>query len=368
MTSTKPAAHAHTPTLADDEVVLVVDFGSQTARLIARRIREAGTLAYLISPNTPMEEIRAYNPKAIVLSGGPASVYVDGAPTCNPEILHMGIPVLGICYGLQAACHALGSTINRADHREFGSAHLHITDDGRFLKGIPEQTTVWMSHGDQVEDLAEHFITLGSTPTCPHAVVKHKELPFWGTQFHPEVTHTPHGADLFRNFLFTIAECAGTWRMADFMQRQIELIRETVGDGRVLCGLSGGVDSSVVAALLQRAIGDQLTCVFVDNGLLRKKERDFVESTFRDHFHMDLVTADAEDDFLADLAGIDDPQEKRRRIGHRFIEVFQREARKLEAASGVGARPRGPLGQHQAAPQCRRPARETRLRPRRTPS
>lgn len=334
MSSTHTAPEVDGHILADDEVVLVVDFGSQTAQLIARRIREAGTLAYLISPDTPMEEIKAYQPKAIVLSGGPASVYVEGAPSCNPAILELGIPVLGICYGMQAACHALGSTISRADHREFGSAHLHITDDGRLLKGVPEQTTVWMSHGDQVEDLAEHFITLGSTPTCPHAVVKHKDLPFWATQFHPEVTHTPHGPDLFRNFLFTIAGCSGSWKMADFMERQVELIREEVGDGRVLCGLSGGVDSAVVAALLQRAIGDQLTCVFVDNGLLRKNERDFVESTFRDHFNMDLVTADAEDDFLADLDGIDEPQEKRRRIGHRFIEVFQREAKKLEAAHG----------------------------------
>jgi GMP synthase (glutamine-hydrolysing) len=334
MTSHSSSVQTTPPTLADDEVVLVVDFGSQTAQLIARRIREAGTLAYLISPQTPIEEVRAYNPKAIVLSGGPASVYEPGAPLCNPEFLHMGIPVLGICYGMQAACHALGSTISRADHREFGSAHLHIKDDGRFLKGVPEQTTVWMSHGDQVEDLAEHFITLGSTPTCPHAVVKHKDLDFWATQFHPEVTHTPHGPDLFRNFLFTIAGCSGSWKMADYMERQVELIRETVGDARVLCGLSGGVDSSVVAALIHRAIGDQLTCVFVDNGLLRKGERQFVENTFRDHFHIDLVTADAETDFLTDLEGIADPQEKRRLIGHRFIEVFQREAKKLEATHG----------------------------------
>ncbi|MCA9292267.1 MAG: glutamine-hydrolyzing GMP synthase [Phycisphaerales bacterium] len=337
-----PAAHAETrqvpPRAASDEVVLVMDFGSQTAQLIARRIRDAGVLAYLISPDEPIDAIQARKPRAIVLSGGPASVYDKGAPECNPEVLKLGIPILGICYGMQAACVALGGSVERAGRREYGAAPLHrvpvMSDAGLLLDGIPEHATVWMSHGDQVANLDAHFDTLASTPTCPHAVVKHKKLPFYAVQFHPEVTHTPHGIDIFRNFLFSIANCRGSWSMADFLDRSIERIRKLVGNKRVLCGLSGGVDSSVAAALIHRAVGDQLTCVFVDNGLLRKSERRLVENTFRDHFDIDLRVADASEHFLEDLAGITDPQEKRRRIGHRFIEVFKREAQALEQSHG----------------------------------
>ncbi len=323
---------------ASDEVVLIVDFGGQTAQLIARRIRDARVLAYLISPNESIDSIRARNPSAIVLSGGPSSVYDEGAPACEPDIFALGIPILGICYGMQAACAALGEHVERAEKREFGAAPLHrvpaMSDAGRLLDGIPEHAIVWMSHGDQVANLDVDFDTLASTPTCPHAVVKHKKLPFYAVQFHPEVTHTPHGVDIFRNFLFSIAGCKGTWSMADFLERSIERIRDTVGDKRVLCGLSGGVDSSVAAALIHKAIGDQLTCVFVDNGLLRKNERRLVENTFRDHFDIDLRTACTGDQFLADLEGITDPQEKRRKIGHRFIEVFKGEAKSLEKTHG----------------------------------
>ncbi len=318
------------------ETVLVVDFGSQTAQLIARRIREQGTLALLVSPDTPIERLKAYQPKAIVLSGGPSSVYEPGAPTCNPDILELGVPVLGICYGLQAACHALGASVKRADRHEYGAAKLHIAGDqpNPLLKAVPESSTVWMSHGDQIDALDTDFTTLASTPTCPHAVVKHNTRPLYGTQFHPEVTHTAHGPDIIRNFLNDIARCSAEWSMADFMAEQVERIRTTVGDRRVICGLSGGVDSSVVAALLHKAIGDQLSCVFVDNGLLRKKEREHVETAFAAHFGINLHTEEASEQFLADLAGVTDPQEKRTRIGHRFIAAFKDAAAQLEREQG----------------------------------
>jgi len=306
-----------------DEVVLVMDFGSQTAQLIARRVREAGVFSLLVSPTTPIAELKAHRPRGIILSGGPASVYEPGAPTMDRAVLDLGVPVLGICYGMQLACHLLGSRVSRAVHREFGRAALHIVEPTGLLSAVPESTHVWMSHGDQVQDLERAFDTLGSSPTCPHAVVRHKSLPFYGVQFHPEVTHTPHGPEIFRNFLYDICACRGTWKMADFLDREVERVRERVGRSRVICGLSGGVDSAVAAALLSRAIGKQLTCVFVDNGLLRKNERVLVEQTFRDHFDAELRVVDATGRFLDALAGVSDPQEKRRRIGGLFIDVFR---------------------------------------------
>ncbi len=320
-----------------EEAVLVLDFGSQTAQLIARRIRDAGVYSALVSPDITPEEVRAQGAKALVFSGGPASVYADGAPKCNPDLLTMDLPILAICYGMQAACHAMGCRVEQADHREFGRAALTIEREHPLLNAIPTATSVWMSHGDQVQDVNDDLITLASTPTCPNAVVTHRERPFYGVQFHPEVTHTHHGTAIFENFLYRIARCKGTWKMADFLEAESQRIRERVGDGKVICGLSGGVDSSVVAALLGQAIGDQLTCVFVDNGLLRKNERELVESTFRDHFDIDLRVADAEAQFLTDLAGIDDPQEKRRRIGHRFIDVFK------ETTADIAAKASAPL-------------------------
>ena len=310
----------------DQQRILVLDFGSQTAQLIARRVRDAGVFSLLAPPDMPADEIAAQAPAGVILSGGPSSVYAEGAPRFDPRLLELGIPVLGICYGMQLACQTLGSAVTRSDHREFGRAQLHITDDTNLLHSIPEQTTVWMSHGDQIEDLDRDFVTLASTPTCPHAAVRHRSRPFFGVQFHPEVTHTPHGADIIENFLYRVCKCAGEWRMADFLEREIERVREVVGGRRVICGLSGGVDSSVTAGLLARAIHDRLTCVFVDNGLLRKNERALVESTFRDHFDAELRVVDASEEFLGDLAGVEDPQEKRRLIGHRFIEVFKRAA------------------------------------------
>lgn len=318
--------------LPHDEVVPVLDFGSQTAQLIARRLREEGVFSLLMAPDTPADEIALLKPRGVILSGGPASVYTPGAPTCDPRIFELGIPVLGICYGMQIGCKLLGCEIKQAKSREFGRATLHISDPSDLLSAVPQRTTVWMSHGDQVRDINDDLITIASTDTCPHAAVRHKSLPFFGVQFHPEVTHTPHGVDMLRNFLYEICRCRGDWRMVDFLQIECERIRERVGNDRVICGLSGGVDSSVCAALLSRAIGKQLTCVFVDNGLLRKNERELVESAFRDHFDLNLRVIDAGEEFLSALAGVTDPQEKRRRIGKLFVDVFRREAETLQGA------------------------------------
>jgi GMP synthase (glutamine-hydrolysing) len=313
------------------ETVLILDFGSQFAQLIARRVRELGVFSLLVAPGTPIERIRSLGAKGIILSGGPSSVFDEGAPTCDPAVLELGIPVLGICYGMQLGCRMLGCDVRPAAAREYGRAQLDVGSHEGLLHGLPARTTVWMSHGDQVRDVHGDLRVLASTDTCPVAAVAHRTKPFWGVQFHPEVTHTPHGVDILRNFLYGACGCAGNWRMADFLERETARVRDEVGADRVICGLSGGVDSSVVAALLARAIGPRLTCIFVDNGLLRNGERDLVESTFRGAFDVDLRVVDASREFLSDLAGITDPQEKRRRIGHRFIDVFRK------AAAEVGA-------------------------------
>jgi GMP synthase (glutamine-hydrolysing) len=320
------------------ETIVILDFGSQTAQLIARRVRETGVFSVLLPHSTSAQALAAIKPKGVILSGGPASVYEQGAPACDPAIFDLGVPVLGICYGMQLASRAMGLKVERAAHREFGRSSIDVRDGADLLREIPASTFVWMSHGDQVGlpgggDAGGGTLpggvrveVLASTPTCPLAAVRmssDKGLRFFGVQFHPEVTHTPQGTKLLENFVYDICKCAGTWRMADYLESCVESMRRRVGNGRVICGLSGGVDSAVVAALLNRAIGKQLTCVFVDTGLLRKNERQFVASTFRDHFNIDLRVIDAEREFLGDLAGIVEPQEKRRRIGHRFIEVFK---------------------------------------------
>lgn len=315
------------------QVVPIIDFGSQYVQLIARRVREAGVFSVLVGPNVTIEQLQAMQPRGIILSGGPSSVYEEGAPRCDQRLFDLDVPILGICYGMQVGCQLLGAQVKNASAREYGRAQLHIVDNADLLAAVPEHTTVWMSHGDQVNSLSDDFTALATTPTCPFAAVKHNHRPFYGVQFHPEVTHTPHGNDILANFLFQICHCAGNWRMTDFVGSECQRIRRIVGEDRVICGLSGGVDSSVTAALLHKAIGRQLTCIFVDNGLLRKGERELVEHTFRDHFDIDLRVVDAADDFLNDLKGIDDPQEKRRRIGHRFIDVFKESADKIKAES-----------------------------------
>jgi GMP synthase (glutamine-hydrolysing) len=329
----KPAVQPSIEPPPHTEVIPILDFGSQYAQLIARRVREAGAFSMLVAPNIPIEELKRLRPKGLILSGGPSSVREASAPRCDERIFELDAPILGICYGMQLSCQILGSDVEKAKAREFGRAKLTIHDARDLFAGIPSPTAVWMSHGDQVLDLSDQFDTLASTATCPHAAVRHKTLPFYGLQFHPEVTHTPHGVDILRNFLYEVCHCAGTWRMSDFMNVEIERVRQRVGSDRVICGLSGGVDSSVVAALLAKAIGDQLTCIFVDNGLLRKNERQLVEATFRDHFDIDLRVVDAAEQFLDDLKGVTDPQEKRRRIGHRFIDVFQQAAKEIGQTS-----------------------------------
>ncbi|MBC8869056.1 MAG: glutamine-hydrolyzing GMP synthase [Planctomycetes bacterium] len=315
-----------------DERVLVLDFGSQYAQLIARRVREQNVYCEIVRHNISPERLLAHNPKGIILSGGPNSVYENGAPRCNPELLDLGIPVLGICYGMQLVCDILGGKVDSTPSREYGRARCHVTSHEDLFAGIPDETDVWMSHGDQVSRVSDDFAALAQTDTCPIAAVRHDTLPVYGLQFHPEVTHTTQGGTILHNFLTVVCGCEGTWHLGDFARETIERMRKQVGDGRVICGLSGGVDSSVTAALLHKAIGPQLSCILVNNGLLRKAEQEAVLAEFTNHFHADLHVVDAEDQFLSALEGVTEPQEKRRRIGHAFIECFKDEATKIEDA------------------------------------
>ncbi len=314
------------------ESVLILDFGSQYGQLIARRVRELNVFCQIVRNDISAKRIKELNPKGIILSGGPASVYEDGAPKCDPEIFKLGIPVLGICYGMQLACKSLGTDVKRAPSREFGKAICNTKSSEGMFKNIPSEITVWMSHGDQVDHNTQDFIPLASTETCPMAAAKHKTLPVYGLQFHPEVSHTPQGTAILKNFLHEICGCEGLWKIGSFLDETIINLRKTIGNHRVICGLSGGVDSSVVAALLVKAIGKQVACIFVDNGLLRQGESDMVRKTFRDNFNADLHVVDASDRFLTALDGITDPQQKRKIIGHVFIDVFKDEAKHIKDA------------------------------------
>jgi GMP synthase (glutamine-hydrolysing) len=316
--------------MVHDEVIPILDFGSQYAQLIARRVREAGVYSLLVRPDISFDQLQKLNPKGIILSGGPSSVYETDAPRCDERIFELGVPVLGICYGMQIGAQILGGQVKPAKAREYGRARLSVMADDPLVRGLPQETTVWMSHGDQVHELPEQFVALATTPSCPYAAARHQARPFYGVQFHPEVSHTPRGEQVFRNFLYDICHCSGTWTMGGFVEHAVSAIRQQVGDAKVICGLSGGVDSSVTAALLYKAIGKQLVCIFVDNGLLRKNERQFVESTFRDHFRIDLRVHDAAAQFLSALKGVSDPQEKRKIIGREFIDAFTRESRSIK--------------------------------------
>lgn len=315
-----------------DERVLVLDFGSQYAQLIARRVREQNVYCEIVRHDIAPERLLAHQPRGIILSGGPSSVYEPGAPRCHPEILRLGIPVLGICYGMQLACELLGGQVESAPSREYGRARCFVDRPEGLLAGFTEQTDVWMSHGDQVTRVSEDFVSLARTETCPIAAVRHRTLPVYGLQFHPEVTHTPQGSMLLHNFVTMVCRCEGKWHLGDFARETIDRMRQQIGNSRVICGLSGGVDSAVTAALLYKAVGSQLSCILVNNGLLRKAEQEAVIAEFTRHFRTDLHVVDGEERFLTALAGVTDPQEKRRRIGHAFIDCFKQEASNIEDA------------------------------------
>jgi GMP synthase (glutamine-hydrolysing) len=310
----------------------VLDFGSQYAQLIARRVRDQQVYCEIVRHDISAARVRELAPKGLILSGGPASVYEQGAPRCDPEIFRLGLPALGICYGMQLLCDVLGGRVESVPAKEYGRAHCHVVGSSPLWDGIPAETEVWMSHGDQVAQVSDDFVSLAATATCPVAAVKHRTLPLFGLQFHPEVTHTPLGAKILGNFLNKVCGCRGTWRLGDFARQTIDDIRCRVGESRVICGLSGGVDSSVVAALLWQAIGPRLSCILVDNGLLRHGESEAVIAEFTRHFHTDLHVVEATDKFLDALAGVENPQEKRRRIGHAFIDCFTDEAAKIDDA------------------------------------
>ncbi|MBN1360419.1 MAG: glutamine-hydrolyzing GMP synthase [Sedimentisphaerales bacterium] len=314
------------------ELIAILDFGSQYGQLIARRVRELNVYSRICAAHTPADELAQMPLKGIILSGGPASVYQPGAPRCDEQIFDLDVPILGICYGMQLGCQILGAEIAPAQNREYGRASLNVIDKSDLFAHLSDEMLVWASHGDQVGKLGDDFAKIAQTKTCPYAAVRHKTKRFFGVQFHPEVSHTPKGREILKNFLYDICGCAGDWKMSDFVAETVANIRKQVGDAKVICGLSGGVDSSVVAALLHEAVGDQLVCILVDNGLLRKNERESIVSTFRDHFHIDLRVVDWSKQFLAHLAGVTDPQQKRRIIGAEFIEAFKSEAKKIANA------------------------------------
>ncbi|KRN93522.1 GMP synthase [Pediococcus stilesii] len=317
--------------LSNFDKIIVLDFGSQYNQLITRRIREFGIYSELLSHKITAEEVKKINPKGIIFSGGPNSVYDKDAFRIDPEIYKLGIPILGICYGMQLMAYNLGGRVEPADNREYGHADIDVTDDQAVLfKDLPAKQTVWMSHGDLVREVPEGFKTVATSPNCPIASMADDQRKFYGIQFHAEVRNTQYGNEILRHFAFDVCEAQANWSMNDFIDMQIQQIRETVGDRKVLLGLSGGVDSSVVGVLLNRAIGDQLVCIFVDHGLLRKGEAKQVMDSLEGKFGLNIIKVDAQKRFLDKLAGVSEPEKKRKIIGNEFIQVFNDEAQKLE--------------------------------------
>src|SRR3989344_3316410 len=325
--------------------ILILDFGSQYTQLIARRVREQKVYCEIHPFNIGVENIRRFNPKGIILSGGPSSVYDKNAPVIPKEVFNLNTPILGICYGMQLTAHLLGGKVERSSHREYGSADLIIDDDRELLKGVAPKlrtsnseptTIVWMSHGDRIKKMPKGFIAIAHSKNSPICAMSNLKRKIFGVQFHPEVVHTPKGRQIIKNFLFQICKCKPTWTMGAFIETAVKEIRAKVGEGGVVCGISGGVDSAVAAVLLHRAIGKQLTCIFVDNGLLRAGEAEKVERVLRKSFHMRLICVDASKRFLNRLKDVEDPEKKRKVIGNEFIRVFEEEAMKLTNVGFLG--------------------------------
>jgi GMP synthase (glutamine-hydrolysing) len=310
--------------------VLVVDFGAQYAQLIARRVREAHVYSEIVSKDITADEVKQRKPAGLILSGGPASVYAPDAYRIDPEVLDLGIPVLGICYGHQLLADITGGVVSNTGQGEYGKADLTVSGDSMLMADLPVEQTVWMSHQDQVSEPPPGFVSVAGTPGAPVAVMENRERALYGVQFHPEVGHTPRGTEILKKFLYEVCDLAPEWTSHSIIEHQVDLIRKQAGEGKVICGLSGGVDSAVAAALVHAAVGDQLTCIFVDHGLMRFGEAEQVEETFRSHFDVDLIHLKVADRFLEKLAGVSEPEEKRRIIGNEFIRVFE------EAADSVG--------------------------------
>jgi len=323
--------------LSGEELVVILDFGSQYTQLIARRVREQRVFCRILPCVTSASKVQAEHPKALILSGGPASVYREKAPKCDPDILRLNVPILGICYGMQLMAREMGGEVSSSPMREYGRTELLIERKDRLFKGMPRSVTVWMSHGDRIDSVPDEFVEIARTRNSPYAAVRHKEKPHYGLQFHPEVTHTPDGAAILKNFLYEVAGCKGTWHMDSYVRAKVKEIKEQVKDGRVICGLSGGVDSAVTATLISKAVGAQLSCIFVNNGLMRKEEPERVKKTFSKLLPVDLHFVDASDRFLDNLKGVTDPEEKRKIIGREFIAVFKEEAQKIAASTKASA-------------------------------
>ena len=317
---------------ADNErqLVIVLDFGAQYSQLIARRIRECKVYCEILPYDTPLEDLLARSPVGIVFSGGPSSVYEENAPTCDLKIYECGVPILGICYGMQLMAHQLGGAVAPGARREFGKTELEVVDDSDLFAGLNPQLICWMSHGDAVQSPPPGFRITARTMNTPVAAMSNPQRKLYGVQFHPEVVHTPWGVETLRSFLYNVCGCTGSWTMANFVHEATEIIRKQVGDKHVICGLSGGIDSATVAALVHKAVGDQLTCIFVDHGLMRLDEGSKVRETFEDFFKIKLIYADVEERFLTRLVGVTDPELKRRIIGEEFIRVFEEKAKPLE--------------------------------------